>query len=141
MRFAKIPSILSTVPDLSCMVIFKQHRENREEYSLSNLPYLGWIFTLRCVCDVTIATRIGPTAANKLRWRNFPDKIQYQSHYNLLNSALVLLKVTANYLFWKYRLWALIFKIPARQVKYRPSGNPTYISCSTDKKVLTICQH
>jgi len=49
------------------------------------------------------------TAANKLRWRNYPDKIHYLSHYNLRNSALVLFKVTVNYLF----------------SKYRPSGNPS----------------
>jgi len=40
----------------------------------------------------------------------------------LRNSALVFFKVWANYLFSKYRLWALIFKIPASAksaVKYR----------------------
>jgi len=30
MRFAKIPAILSTAPDLSCVVIRKRHRENRD---------------------------------------------------------------------------------------------------------------
>ena len=30
MRFVKIPAILSTTPDLSCVVIRKLHRENRE---------------------------------------------------------------------------------------------------------------
>jgi len=30
MRFVKIPPILSTVPDLSSVVIRKRHRENRE---------------------------------------------------------------------------------------------------------------
>ena len=30
MRFVKIPAILSTAPDLSCVVIRKQHRENRD---------------------------------------------------------------------------------------------------------------
>jgi len=38
----------------------------------------------------------------------------------LKNSAFVLIKVTANYLFSKYRLWALLFKIPA---SYRPLLN------------------
>jgi len=33
-----------------------------------------------CVCDATIAPRIGSTAVNKLRWRNCPDKIHYKSH-------------------------------------------------------------
>jgi len=28
--FCKIPAILSTAPDLSCVVIRKQHRENRD---------------------------------------------------------------------------------------------------------------
>ena len=30
MRFVKILAILSTAPDLSCVVIRKQHRENRD---------------------------------------------------------------------------------------------------------------
>jgi len=30
MHFVKIPTILSTVPDLSCVLIRKQHRENRD---------------------------------------------------------------------------------------------------------------
>jgi len=50
----------------------------------------------------------------------------------LRNSALVLFEVTANYLFSKYRLQALIFKIPASAklaVKYRPSGNPMWDTC------------
>ena len=33
MRFVKIPAILSTAPDLSCVVIRKQHRESRETIS------------------------------------------------------------------------------------------------------------
>jgi len=54
-----------------------------------------------------------------------------------LSSALVIFAVTAKYLFSKYRLQALVFKIPAsyrplpnsskivaRPVKYRSSGNP-----------------
>jgi len=32
MRFAKISALLSTAPDLSCVVIRKRHRENRDEY-------------------------------------------------------------------------------------------------------------
>ena len=58
------------------------------------------------------------------RWRNCPDKIHCWSHFNLKSSALILFALTANYLFLKYRLQALVFKIPARPVKYRPSGNP-----------------
>jgi len=34
MRFVKIPAILSTVAGLSCFVIRKQHRENRETISI-----------------------------------------------------------------------------------------------------------
>jgi len=34
MRFVKIPAILSTAPHLSCVVIRKQHRENRETISI-----------------------------------------------------------------------------------------------------------
>jgi len=30
MHFVKIPAILSTAPDLSCVLIRKQHRENRD---------------------------------------------------------------------------------------------------------------
>ena len=127
MRFVKIPAILSTAPDLSCVVIRKRQRENRETISIVKrqliiCPYFGWFVTFRCVCDVTIAPKIASTAANKLRWRICPDKIHYKSHYNLRNSALVLFEVTANYLFSQYRLQTLIFKIPASAklaVKYR----------------------
>ena len=72
MRFVKIPAILPTVPDISCVVIRKRHRENRETMSIvssHNLiicPYFGWPITFWCVCDVTIASRIASTAANKL---------------------------------------------------------------------------
>ena len=45
------------------------------------------------------------------------NKIQYLSHCNLGRSTLALFAVTANYLFSKYRLQALVFKIPA---SYRP---------------------
>jgi len=34
MRFVKIPAISPTVPDLSCVVIRKRHRENRETMSI-----------------------------------------------------------------------------------------------------------
>jgi len=34
MRFVKIPAILSTAPDLSCVVIRMWHRENRETISI-----------------------------------------------------------------------------------------------------------
>ena len=37
--------------------------------------YFGWLITFRWVCDVTIAPRIASTVANKLCWRNCPDKI------------------------------------------------------------------
>jgi len=55
MRFVKIPAILSIAPDLSCVVIRKWHRENRETVSIvkSQLiicPYFGCFFTFRCVC-------------------------------------------------------------------------------------------
>ena len=71
MRFVKIPAILSTAPDLSCVVIRKRHRENRVTISIVKpqliiCPYFSWLITFRCVCDVTIATRIASTAANKL---------------------------------------------------------------------------
>jgi len=46
MRFVKIPAILSTAPDLSCVVIRKQHKENRETISIVKrqlmiCPYFG----------------------------------------------------------------------------------------------------
>ena len=101
MRFVKIPAILSTAPDLSCVVIRKQHRENKDNQycwaTINNLPYFGWFVSFRCVCDVTMAPRIASTATNKLRWRNCPDQIHYKSHYDLRNSALVPFEVTANY--------------------------------------------
>ena len=34
MRFVKIPAILQTAPDLSCVVIRKRHRENRETINI-----------------------------------------------------------------------------------------------------------
>jgi len=81
MRFVKIPAILSTVPDLSRhTVIRKRQRENRETMIIiksqwKNCPHVGWLIRFPCVCDVAIASRIASTAANKLRWRNCPDKI------------------------------------------------------------------
>jgi len=51
-----------------------------------------------------IVPRITSTEANKLRWRNCPDKIHYKSHYDLRNSALVPFEVAAN---------DFIFTIPA----------------------------
>jgi len=100
MPFVKIPAILLTAPDLSCVVIRKRHRENRETISIVKqqliiCPYFGWFIIFRCVCDVSIAPRIASTAANKLRWRICPDKIRYLSHYYLRNSALFLFEVTA----------------------------------------------
>jgi len=46
MRFVKIPAILSTAPDLSCVLIRKRHRENRETISIIKrqlmiCPYFG----------------------------------------------------------------------------------------------------
>jgi len=42
MRFVQIPADLSTLPDLSCVVIRKRHRENREIinviYATINFP-------------------------------------------------------------------------------------------------------
>ena len=118
MRFVKIPAILSTAPDLSCVVIRKRHRENRETVSIVKpqlmiCPYFGWLVAFRCVCDVTIALKLVSTAANKLRWRICPEKIHYKSRYSLRKSALVLSEVTVNYLFSQYRLQTLIFKILA----------------------------
>ena len=70
MRFVKIPAILSTVRDLSCVVIRKRHRGKRETISIAKpqliCPYFGWIITFRCVCDLTIAPRLASPAANKL---------------------------------------------------------------------------
>jgi len=98
MRFVKIPAILSTAPDLSCVVIRKRRRENSETISIVKrqlmiCPYFGWIVTFRCVCDFGIAPRIASTAANKLRWRICPDRIHYKSRYSLRNSALVLFEL------------------------------------------------
>jgi len=114
MRFVKIPDFLSTAPDLSCVVICKQHRESRDNQycwvTINNLPYFGWFVTIRCVCDVTIAPRIASTAANELRWKNYPDKIHYKSHYNLRNSALFYFEITVNY---------FIFTIPASDTDFQ----------------------
>jgi len=46
MRFVKIPAILSTAPELSCVVIRKQHWENRKTISIVKrqlmiCPYFG----------------------------------------------------------------------------------------------------
>jgi len=117
MDFVKIPAILSTATDLSCVVIRKQHRENRDNQycraTFNNLPYFGWFVTFRCLCDVTIAARIATTAANKLRWRNRPDKIHYKSHYDLRSSALVPFEVTANH---------FISTIPASDTDFQNTG-------------------
>jgi len=50
-----------------------RHRENRQTISIVTpqlliCPYFDWLMTFRCVCDVTSATRIASTTANKLRW-------------------------------------------------------------------------
>jgi len=56
MRYVIIPAILSTASDLSCVVIRKEHRENRDNQycyaTINNLPYFGWFVTFRCVCDL-----------------------------------------------------------------------------------------
>ena len=78
--FFKIPAILSTVPELSCVVIRKQHRENRETITIVNQQYFFRILAGSLhfgVCDVKISPRIASTAANKLHLRNCPDKIHY----------------------------------------------------------------
>jgi len=69
---------LSTVPDRSCVVFRKGYRENRETISTPVFCLAHYIW---CVCDVTIAPWIASTAANKLCC---PDKIHYQSQYNLI---------------------------------------------------------
>ena len=69
-----------------------------------------------------IPPRIPSPAANKLRWRNCPDIIHYNSHYNLRNSALVLLEVTAKkvlYIVWK--VWATLIKL------FAPPGVPSWL--------------
>ena len=79
------------------------HKENRKDNFFNNLAVF-WVDHYISVCV-------------------WCDKIHYQSHYSLRNSALVVFKVTANYLFSKHRLWALIFKIPASAklaAKYQP---------------------
>ena len=81
---------LSKALDLSCVVIRKQHRENRAtiiivKTQLIMCLYFGWLITFLCVRDAKIAPRIASIAANKLRWKNCPDKIHYHSHYNLWN--------------------------------------------------------
>ena len=98
MRFVNIPAILSTAPDLSCVVIRKRHRENRETFSVIKplliiCPYFGWFVTFRCMRGVTNAPGIASTVANKLRWKICSDKIHYKSHINLRNAALVLFKL------------------------------------------------
>ena len=54
--------VSSAISAIICVLIRKRNRENRDnEYS-----YFGWLITVRCVCDVTIASGIASTAANKL---------------------------------------------------------------------------
>jgi len=83
MRFVKIPTILPTGPDVTCVVFRKRHKEIRETMSIVKpqliFPglWLAHFITFRYVCDVAIAPRIASTAANKLLWRNCPDKIHY----------------------------------------------------------------
>jgi len=49
------------------------------------------------VSVVEVQVTISPNM--ELRWRNCPDEIHYQSHYNLRSSALVRFAFAANYLF------------------------------------------
>ena len=89
---------LSTVSDLICVVIRKRLRENRATVSIVKTQliiclYSGWLITFLCVRDTKISPTIASIAANKLRWKNCPDKIHYQGHYNLRNSALVFSKL------------------------------------------------
>ena len=63
---------LSTVPDQSCVVIRKRHRENRATFSIVNTQliiclYFGLLITFLCVRDAKIIPRIASIAANKLR--------------------------------------------------------------------------
>jgi len=63
---------LSTVPDLSCVVIRKRLRENRATISIVKTQlticlYFGWLITFLCVRDAKIAPRVASIAANKLR--------------------------------------------------------------------------
>jgi len=127
MHFVKIPAILSTVPDLSSVAILERHRQNRGRVLLQVIcPYFGWITAFRCVCDVTIAQRIAPTAANKVRYRNCPDKCHYYSYYNLRNSALVFLKLRQIICFQNtgfdtdFQNTGLLPAFPKSAVKYRP---------------------
>jgi len=85
MRFVKIPTILSTAPDLSCVVIRKRHRKAETislEATINNLAVF-WLAHYTSVCDVSIAPRKVLTSANKLRWRSCPDKSHYKIHCNL----------------------------------------------------------
>ena len=52
MRFVKIPAILSIVPDLSCVVIRKRHRENRKTMSIVTPQFLPvfWLANYISVC-------------------------------------------------------------------------------------------
>jgi len=146
MRCVKIPAILSAATDLSCVIIRKRHRESRETISIVKPQiiwlYFGWFVTFRCVHDVTIAPRIATTAANKLRWRNCPDKIHYKSHYNLRTSALDLFEVTEKYLFSQYRLQTLVFNtglFPASAklaVKYRCQAK--FLTCYCFSVILLL---
>ena len=111
--------ILATGPDLSCVVIHKRHRENRETISIVKpqkfSPYFAWLITFRCMCDVIIAPRIASKAANKFCWKNLSRQVSLLESLWFEKSCVcsVLFEVTANYLFSKYCLQALIFKIPA----------------------------
>jgi len=76
---------------------------------------------------VSIAPRTVSTAANKVRWRNCPNKIHYKSHYDLRISALVPFEVTANYFIFTMLVSGTDFQntglSPASDklaVKYRP---------------------
>jgi len=184
MRFVKIPGILSTAPDLICVVIRKRHRENAETISLftwhismwpncgfwSIVAFIFWV-TLKSVAILSVTQKIEshnrPKNTIRPQW-NVPCKkakwvllsynwsfdgilaaalhfdvcVTWQSHEGLrqqqqinfaeetvltrFTTIIIIIweimqsEVMANYLFSKYRLQALIFKIPAF---YRPLLN------------------
>jgi len=50
MRFVRIQAILSTAPDLSCVVIRKRHRENRETISIVKRQFI-YLFICLFIAD------------------------------------------------------------------------------------------
>ena len=104
----------------------QRNRETKRLLSIVNLQ-VGLII----ICYILVL--------NELRWRNCPNKFHCWTH-NLRSSALVLLELLQciyfqntgfRHRFSKCRLLnglcKITSKIPARLVKYRPSGNPSCI--------------